>query len=444
MQASVLASIEPPRPPIRAVSRPVPSTVSNSNSSYEEINMDTLVEVPPENLQSFRNYLQGIPFRYKDIIPTVLGRHLEREGDVRLFFDSSIVLAVWPVALAMTPTIRAADLVLTSEKPYDSSRPDISVFAYSGQLPATAVAQIEIKGPQGLAAFRPIIQSVLDHRVIAQPVSWTLVTRQLRKYAQETLCCSVLCSDGFDAYVFIFPPDESEETIYFIWSWSDGAGPLTLREAVLFSIYCGIRLNAPFELRDYSASTRAIRNAGDYQDSPLMGVLMELRLETYTGPITVEEVFTKDVIKGSMNWRDVSNMVLKFFPNDSATMMTEKRAYETLMPLQGCVVPRFISVFFVEGHRGQAIGLSPVEGITLRQHFKEEAPSIEFFRSVLDQLQAVHNCGVAHMDIRDENIIIKPDRSVVFIDFGNSLVNPVKSELAFRIDRDLLTLAILK
>jgi len=96
--------------------------------------------------------------------------------------------------------------------------------------------------------------------------------------------------------------------------------------------------------------------------------------KNYTGHITVEEVFTKDVIKCSMNWRDVSNMVLKFFPNDSATMMMEIRAYEALMPLQGCVVPRFISVFFVDGHRGQAIGLSAVEGITLRQHFKEEAP----------------------------------------------------------------------
>jgi len=193
--------------------------------------------------------------------------------------------------------------------------------------------------------------------------------------------------------------------------------------------------------------------------SPLVGVLMELRLVTSSGytriyiiwigsrnlwttdkiywvPIMVEEVFTKDVIKGSMSRWDVSSdIVLKYFPDDSATMMTEIRAYEALKPVQGCVVPRFISVFSVGGYRGRAIGISAVEGITLRQHFKEEAPSIEFFRSVLDQLQAVHNCGVAHKDIRDENIIIKPDRSVVFIDFGNSVVNPVKS---FRIDRDAL------
>jgi hypothetical protein len=228
----------------------VPSTVSNS--FYREIDTDTLTPISSEAIQSFRNYLRGIPFRYHDVILTPLGRQLKKEGDVRLFFDSSIVLAVWPVALAMPPTIRAADLILTSKELYDSSRPDMSVLAYSGPAAGqpTAVAQIEIKGPQGLAAFKPVIQSILDHRAIEVPVDWIVVTRQLRKYAQDTLCRTVLCSDGFDAYVFIFPPDELEETIYFIWSWSDSASsPLTLREAVLFSIWSGIKLNAPFELR---------------------------------------------------------------------------------------------------------------------------------------------------------------------------------------------------
>ena len=248
MQASVLASIEPPRPPIRAVLQPVPSSVSNDD--YEEISVDTLVKVPQADIQSFRDYLQHIPFRYNDVIPSVLGRHLEKEGDVRLFFDSSIVLAVWPVALAMVPTIRSADLILTSEKLYNSMRPDISVLAYDGQQPPTAVAQIEVEGPQGLAAFRPIIQSVLDGRVIAEPAPWIQVTRQLRKYYERSGCRSVLCSDGSDAYVFLFPPIGSEEeTIYFLWSWSGGRGPLTLREAVLFSIYYGIDLNAPFDFR---------------------------------------------------------------------------------------------------------------------------------------------------------------------------------------------------
>jgi len=50
-----------------------------------------------------------------------------------------------------------------------------------------------------------------------------VVTRQLRKYAQMTPCRSVLYSDGSDAYVFIFPPNELEESIY-----SFGAGVMVL------------------------------------------------------------------------------------------------------------------------------------------------------------------------------------------------------------------------
>jgi tRNA A-37 threonylcarbamoyl transferase component Bud32 len=33
----------------------------------------------------------------------------------------------------------------------------------------------------------------------------------------------------------------------------------------------------------------------------------------------------------------------------------------------------------------------------------------------------MHNCGIAHMDVRAENILIKHDRRVVCIDFSVSL-----------------------
>jgi hypothetical protein len=139
----------------------------------------------------------------------------------------------------MVPSIRAADLVLlhTSEK---TDHSNASIIACSGLQHSTAVAQIEVKGPQGLTAFRPVIQSVLDHgTAIAEPVSWTVITRQLRKYAQTTGCRSILCSDGCDAYIFIFPPNEPEEHVHFFWSWGDSTGHLTVRETLLFLIYFG-------------------------------------------------------------------------------------------------------------------------------------------------------------------------------------------------------------
>lgn len=114
-----------------------------------------------------------------------------------------------------------------------------SIIACSGLQHSTAVAQIEVKGPQGLTAFRPVIQSVLDGTAIAEPVSWTVITRQLRKYAQTTGCRSILCSDGCDAYIFIFPPNEPEEHVHFFWSWGDSTGHLTVRETLLFLIYFG-------------------------------------------------------------------------------------------------------------------------------------------------------------------------------------------------------------
>src|SRR5467141_706132 len=131
-QAHELASIEPPSPPIRASSYPVQS--SRANDLYLPIEMDMLVEITAEDIAEFRRYLRTIPFLYNDLVPSILGRQLKTEADVRMYFDSSIVLAVWPVALAMVPTVRTADLMLTSEKTYsnaeNSSCPDERIIAY--------------------------------------------------------------------------------------------------------------------------------------------------------------------------------------------------------------------------------------------------------------------------------------------------------------------------
>ena len=220
---------------------------------YEAISLNTLVEIAPQDIEGFHDYLRTIPFRYRDPAPEVLGRQLTTEGDTRMFFDSSILLAVWPVALAMVPTVRNADLVLRSEKTYQgvhSSRPDISIIAYDDTPNENlTVAQIEYKGPRGLEAFRNVIRAVSEKRIIAPPPDWTVVTRQLRKYATETGCCSILYSDESDAYIFIFPVDDSSDQIRYLHASNDGTGSLTLREAVLFLIYAGIRLNSPFTLR---------------------------------------------------------------------------------------------------------------------------------------------------------------------------------------------------
>ena len=114
----------------------------------------------------------------------------------------------------------------------------------------------------------------------------------------------------------------------------------------------------------------------------------------------VDEVISEDVVGGiplnSTLKSDTGRIVFKFFPVDSVKLRSEIKAYETLQSLQGSIVPRFLGVFIINGFKGYALGLSAVDGVTLRQHFATEGPSIELFRSVWSQLRILHNLGVAH------------------------------------------------
>ena len=250
LPASLLASRRPQPPPIRASSDPTPS--APANDGYSEIDPQMLREIPLEDIEEFRDYLRTIPFRYNDLEPSVLGRHLNTEADARLFFDSSILLAVWPVALAMVPTVRNADLVLTCEnrcRGVNSSRPNTSIIMYDGNTNVGTVALIENKGPQGLKMFKNIVRPESEGRVIVTSTDWDIVTRQLRKYTEDIGCQCILCSDESDAYLFVFPADESSEEVRFLHASNNGNGTLTLREAILFLIYFGIRETSRFTLR---------------------------------------------------------------------------------------------------------------------------------------------------------------------------------------------------
>jgi len=488
MRANELVSRRPPQPQIMASSDPVQSAAANLN--YEPISLDMLREISQEHIQNFFDYLSTIPFRYNDSAPSVLGRHLMTEADVRMFFDSSILLVVWPVALAMVPTVRNADLVLAN-RPHPS-RPDTCIVAYNGSRHPPTVAQIECKGPQGLDGFKNVFRAYFQGRAIQTPNCWNHVTRQLRKYVKTTTCRAILCSDASDAYIFVFPPDESSsQVVQFVLASDDASNvnaSLTLREAVLYLVYLGIGLESTFSCRyvsnmpglllsdllfnltavlttnreypvrrhnhsvptegDYKAvfgpippepaepshvqpsrqSTQRLRLGDVVRASSSFDHIARLKkddkpLEMYTQLLVkIDEVVTEDVFGGiPLNSPDTGRIMLKFFPVDSLRMMSEINAYQALQSLQGSVVPDFISVFAFDSFRGYALGLSAVDGMTLRQYFETEAPTIELFRLVWSQLRALHDCGVAHMDVRAENILIKHDGSVVFIDFSISL-----------------------
>ena len=81
-------------------------------------------------------------------------------------------------------------------------------------------------------------------------------------------------------------------------------------------------------------------------------------------------------------------------------MLSEILAYKALQQVQGSAVPGFIGVFAIEGFKGYALGLSAVDGVTLREYFETNVPTMELFRSVLSQLDTVYDCGVAHRHMR--------------------------------------------
>jgi hypothetical protein len=80
-------------------------------------------------------------------------------------------------------------------------------------------------------------------------LAWVNITRQLRKYA-ENGSPAVLCSDGSEAYVFIFPDKNGSSTdVLWLRASDDGSAILTLRESVLFLLFFVINSGPHFNLR---------------------------------------------------------------------------------------------------------------------------------------------------------------------------------------------------
>lgn len=106
------------------------SESSVRNQEYDVIPGNTLRTFPHQEVQSFQAWPKPVPFGFDEITQTTTGGVFESEGDVRLFFEL-VVIACWPIILAMTPTVanRNYDLALRSDRTLQGkSRPDISIL----------------------------------------------------------------------------------------------------------------------------------------------------------------------------------------------------------------------------------------------------------------------------------------------------------------------------
>jgi serine/threonine protein kinase len=85
--------------------------------------------------------------------------------------------------------------------------------------------------------------------------------------------------------------------------------------------------------------------------------------------------------------------------------------------------PNILTVHEVEQRDGlHYIATEFVDGVTLRQHMKNQQMSLDEVLNVATQvagaLQAAHAAGIAHRDIKPENVMIRSDGYVKVLDFG--------------------------
>jgi serine/threonine protein kinase len=135
--------------------------------------------------------------------------------------------------------------------------------------------------------------------------------------------------------------------------------------------------------------------------------------------VRIDEIIQNNVLRCSVSC-DGNNTILKLFPADSAKMVSELRAYEALKPLQGSAIPEFIGIFNLDCFDGLAIAYDAVDGITAEEFFKVKKPDIPFYLSVWDEIRRIHNYGIAHRDIRAENVLVGKDDKITILDFDHS------------------------
>lgn len=80
-----------------------------------------------------------------------------------------------------------------------------------------------------------------------------------------------------------------------------------------------------------------------------------------------------------------------------------------------------------------------VDGVTLREHIKgsgkmKAEDAVKLFYPVMDALAKLHAAGIIHRDISPDNLMLRPDKSLVLLDFGaaRSYHEPGVSRLVFK------------
>jgi serine/threonine protein kinase len=117
-------------------------------------------------------------------------------------------------------------------------------------------------------------------------------------------------------------------------------------------------------------------------------------------------------------------VALKFLPQELAGDVDAKRRLvrgaQLIAPLNH---PNICTIYEIDEHQGsQFIAMERVEGTNLKLHMTRNTLSdgdiVDIARQVAAALQAAHEAGVVHRDIKPGNIMVGPSGQVKVLDFG--------------------------
>jgi predicted Ser/Thr protein kinase len=99
-------------------------------------------------------------------------------------------------------------------------------------------------------------------------------------------------------------------------------------------------------------------------------------------------------------------------PHILEEMKKEVEIYKVLADIQGKYIPKLVCYGYYGGGMSFVIGTTLI-GTTLRDHITEQQKT-----KAIEALKAIHDHGVLHNDVREENILIGDNGNVYIIDFG--------------------------
>ena len=117
-------------------------------------------------------------------------------------------------------------------------------------------------------------------------------------------------------------------------------------------------------------------------------------------------------------------VALKLLPSYYAVNEERLRRFEQEALTASALTHPNILTIYETGHAGNSyfIATEFVEGQTLRQRIREgtvnPSQAIAIAIQIANALQAAHDAGIVHRDIKPDNIMIRPDGFVKILDFG--------------------------